>query len=357
MDDNAIKLKMFVKHLTRIRTLYAGTISFSTSFWILIADHFAIYYGIIFFIFIFPVMLLREYSISRAVGSYYGTSANFFESLKSHSYIYKALILSIAISFFRVFIFTYYTVHRALIFVHYYYIVIILNILLLCLILIYRKISHNRNMFNKNTYNLDGVYSEILDELQNKFGIKGVNLKILKRNTYKIFNAFTVTVNKNLSFMVFTRDFSEYLNKEEITGIMAHEMAHIKNRDSYRFFIVYSLLLFAIMNILLIPYIFNKSYLLLSLFIDILVVIIFATRIPLLLYRRHREIRADITAAKYGFGFVLIKGIEILDRMNGYPAKKVKGILATHYSFEDRRKKIEEYTGDFGCTANEINLP
>lgn len=357
MEDNAIKLKIFLRRFTRIKAIFAGIMFFSVVLWVLLAVHFPLYSGAFIFIYLFTILLLRQYSISNMASLYHGTRTTFIESVKYRGYIYKALAISIIIGFFRVFIEIYYFLHRILNFIPYYIFVIILNLLLLCLILVYRKITHKSNLFNKTTVDAGVDYREIAELLQKKFEITGVSVRILKNNKYRLFNIFSLLINKNSSFMVFTRDFSGYLAREETIGIMAHEMAHIKNKDSYRFFIVYSMLIFLFMDILLVPYIFDKGLLLISLAIDTIILAIFATRIPLLLYRRKREIKADITATKYGFGFSLIKGIEILDSLNVYPIQKVKGIMSTHYSFQERKKKIEEYAGNYINSAkDEINL-
>ena len=158
-------------------------------------------------------------------------------------------------------------------------------------------------MFNKTTVDSGADYREIAESLEEKFQTTGVSIRILKNNIYKLFNTFSLFINKNSSFIVFTRDSSGYVSKDEITGIMYHEMVHMKNKDSYRFFIVYSMLIFLFIDIIPVPYIFDKYFLFLSLAVDSIMLAIFATRIPLLLYRRKREIKADIIATKYGFSF------------------------------------------------------
>ncbi len=343
MKNTDTDFRLLIQSILNTRVLFTFILTFSTVLWILMSYNFSILYGFIMFIYIFLLSSEYRYHISKSIASFYNKNIGFGESITENGYIYKIITFSVIISFYRVLIDILHIIYVTLDFIPFYIFVIIFNVLLLSLILIYRKLKYKSTMYDKKTVSPPDEYLEIGKLLEEKFSINGVIIRILKHNRLGLYNAFSLKINRNLSFIVFTRDFLNALTMNEITGIMAHEMAHIKNNDAYRFFIVYTMLLFLIFDIIFVTYIFIPSYLFLAAVVDIIIIITLGTRLPQVLYRRHIEKMADITAAKYGFGESLISGIEKLNSLNMFPAKKIKKVIFTHYSTEERRNIIERY--------------
>ena len=93
-----ILFETFYKGESHIRRNYV----FLVVLWRLLAIHLPLYFGAFIFTYLFTVLLLRQYSVSHMASLYYGTRTTFVESIKYRGYIYKVLVISIIIAFFRV---------------------------------------------------------------------------------------------------------------------------------------------------------------------------------------------------------------------------------------------------------------
>ncbi len=343
VQDQDREFRLLIQRLSNTKALFVLILIFSTVVWILTSYNFSILYGFIMFLYTFLLFSEYRYHISKSIASFYNKNIRFGESIKENGYIYKIIIFSVIISFYRALIDVLHLIYITLDFIPLYIFVIIFNIVLLSILFMYRKLKYRSTMYDKKTIPAPAEYLEIGKLLEKKFGVNGVIIRILKHNRLDLYNAFALKINRNLSFVVFTRDFSGALTMDDITGIMAHEIAHIKNNDAYKFFTVYSMPIFLIFDIIFVTYILIPYYLFLAELVDIILIISLTTRIPPVLYRRHIEKMADIAVAKNGYGEYLISGIEKLNSLNRFPAKKIKQVIFTHYSTDERRNIIEKY--------------
>lgn len=115
-------------------------------------------------------------------------------------------------------------------------------------------------------------------------------------------NAFATGRNPKHSAVVLTQGLVTHLNKQELTGVVAHELAHIKNRDILLATLaaVIASSIFALTDLIRFTSIFGSSDDDRNPFTDILIAILaplVATVIQMAI-SREREFKADATGAK-----------------------------------------------------------
>jgi heat shock protein HtpX len=183
-------------------------------------------------------------------------------------------------------------------------------------------------------------------------------------------NAFATGRNPEKSSIAVTSGLLEVLNREELEGVVAHELSHIKNRDIKVMTMTTVLfgLIMMVSDIALRGLIFggasqggndNKSPVLLILAIALVVLSPIIAAIIQMTISRKREYLADASGAqmtRYPQGLAnalkKISGVNIPVRSasrgsahlyiaNPFRGKGISGMFATHPPIEDRIKKLE----------------
>ena len=158
--------------------------------------------------------------------------------------------------------------------------------------------ENTQNLKHKQLYN-------VVDEISIASGLPMPRVYVIPS---RAMNAFATGTNPNKSYVAITEGLMEKLNREEIKGVMAHEMGHVKNYDT-RLLLLTSVL---VGTVILIADIMVRSFIFSGGGRDregnslplIAIGIIFAILAPIfaqlakLALSRQREYLADATAAK-----------------------------------------------------------
>lgn len=168
----------------------------------------------------------------------------------------------------------------------------------------------------------------------------GMPMPKLCLSNFPIANAFATGRNPSNSAIVVTKKLLEILNREEILGVISHELSHVKNRDILIATIA-SVLAGVIMYVaailrfsLIFGYEERENWLSLIALIAIAIIAPFAALLIQLAINRSREFMADETGAKIlGNGKPLAKALLKLENQAKIPSNRAIGLEASENLF------------------------
>jgi STE24 endopeptidase len=214
-------------------------------------------------------------------------------------------------------------------------------IILNAFILFIWAVSANNPLVNilvRKSQKLHDIY--INNEAANlsvEMGIKEPEIYIINTNG-RIANAFEV--NRKESYVFITSYLMSILDHNEIVGVLAHELSHIKLRHNHKTILV-NFIVFIIMLNLISLAITSKNpafYYITPVFLLIFFLFIFVVS-PIL--KRHNEVEADLNAVKYVNKDYLINGLRRISEMDKIPENVMKSLSLDHPSTEKRIRLIE----------------
>jgi heat shock protein HtpX len=151
-------------------------------------------------------------------------------------------------------------------------------------------------------------------------------------------NAFATGPSQNRSLVALSSGLLQRMNKEEIEGVIAHELAHIKNGDMVTMTLLQGIVnAFVMFLARIIAFVASQSVKEESRgIVNFFVVIILEIGLSMLgmlvvmSFSRHREFKADAGAAKFVGSHKMIAGLEALKRYyNKIPTDDTAHSLAT----------------------------
>ena len=174
-------------------------------------------------------------------------------------------------------------------------------------------------------------------QLSQEMGIKEPEIYVINTND-RIANAFEV--NRRESYVFITSYLMNVLDYNELIGVLAHELSHIKLRHNQKTIFINFLFFIVMLNIISLaitstnPIFFYTTpllFLILLLFIGLVVPAI----------KRHNEVQADLNAVKYVNKEYLIDGLKRISEIDKIPENVMKSLSLDHPSTEKRIRLIE----------------
>ena len=183
----------------------------------------------------------------------------------------------------------------------------------------------------------------------------------------KELNAFATGPSKKRSLVACSRGLLSSMDKEELEGVLGHEIAHIKNGDMVTMTLLQGLintmvlLAARLLTTIILSKLRRRSFWLeLSIYMGLQMVFSIFGTIFLCYFSRAREYRADQGGAKLAGSSNMIKALKALQRsyspvqdssgqqQASYNYLKISGkpkrnLFSTHPPLEERIKKLERY--------------
>jgi hypothetical protein len=160
-------------------------------------------------------------------------------------------------------------------------------------------------------------------------------------------NAAVAGLSKRYRFVYITRYLLELFNKEQVTGVIAHELAHLRlghvlNYMVYSLDLVFLSIALKLMVIVYVPEWAQASALQEA--VEMIAFLgIFAVTFTAL--ARESEYQADAFAAEMAGKQVFAGGLERLEKNIMPPPKSIPGWLLTHPQLQDRIKRVKSWNG------------
>ncbi len=203
------------------------------------------------------------------------------------------------------------------------------------------SISANNPMVNilvRKSEKLQDIYlnNEAAD-ISAQMGIKEPEIYVINTNG-RIANAFEV--NKKDSYVFITSYLISILNPDEIVGVLAHELSHIKLRHNHKTIMVNFIVFIIMLNLisLAITSTISLFFYMTPVFFLILFLFIFLVSPAM---KRHNEVQADLNAVKYVNKDYLINGLRRIAETDKIPENVMRSLSLDHPSTEKRIKLIE----------------
>ena len=202
-------------------------------------------------------------------------------------------------------------------------------------------VSANSPMVNilvRKSEKLQDIYinNEAAD-LSVEMGIKEPEIYIINTNG-RIANAFEV--NKKESYVFITSYLMSILDHDEIVGVLAHELSHIKlGHNKKTIFVNFIVFIFMLNLISLSLTSTDASFFYMTPVFFIVLILFIMIVLPAI--KRHNEVEADLNAVKYVNKDYLIDGLRRISETDKIPENVMRSLSLDHPSTEKRIRLIE----------------
>ena len=203
------------------------------------------------------------------------------------------------------------------------------------------SISANNPMVNilaRKSQKLQDIYlnNEAAD-LSTQMGIKEPEIYVINTNG-RIANAFEI--NKKESYVFITSYLMSILNHDEIVGVLAHELSHIKLRHNHKTLMVNFIVFIIMLNLVSLAITSTNPFLFYLTPVFFLILLLFIILISPAM-KRHNEVQADLNAVKYVNKDYLIDGLRKIAETDKIPENVMRSLSLDHPSTEKRIQLIE----------------
>ncbi len=202
-------------------------------------------------------------------------------------------------------------------------------------------VSANSPMVNilvRKSEKLQDIYinNEAAD-LSVEMGIKEPEIYIINTNG-RIANAFEV--NKKESYVFLTSYLMSILDHDEIVGVLAHELSHIKLRHNKKTIFVNFIVFIFMLNLISLSFTStNPSFFYMAPVFFIVLILFIMIVLPAI--KRRNEVEADLNAVKYVNKDYLIDGLRRISETDKIPENVMRSLSLDHPSTEKRIRLIE----------------
>ncbi len=194
------------------------------------------------------------------------------------------------------------------------------------------------NILVRKSEKLQDIYinNEAAD-LSVEMGIKEPEIYIINTNG-RIANAFEV--NKKESYVFLTSYLMSILDHDEIVGVLAHELSHIKlGHNKKTIFVNFIVFIFMLNLISLSLTSTDASFFYMTPVFFIVLILFIMIVLPAI--KRHNEVEADLNAVKYVNKDYLIDGLRRISETDKIPENVMRSLSLDHPSTEKRIRLIE----------------
>jgi STE24 endopeptidase len=174
-------------------------------------------------------------------------------------------------------------------------------------------------------------------ELSEEMGINEPEIYVINTNS-RIANAFEV--NKKESYVFITSYLMSILNQDEIIGVLAHELSHIKLKHNMKTLFLNFIVFIIMLNLISLGLSSTNPDFYYSTPLFILILFLFIMFISPAV-KRHNEVQADLNAVKYVDKDYLINGLRRISEIDRIPENVMRSLSLDHPSTEKRIKLIE----------------
>ncbi len=202
-------------------------------------------------------------------------------------------------------------------------------------------ISANNPMVNiliRQSKKLEDIFiNNEAAELSAQMNINPPEIYILNAGN-RIANAFEV--NKKESYIFITSYLMQILDQDEIVGVLAHELSHIKLRHNQKTILLNFIVFIALLNLITFSISSTNPTIFYITPLYILVLFLFMALVFPAIKRRH-EVQADLNAVKYVNKEYLEDGLRKISEIDKIPENVMRSLSLDHPSTEKRIKLIE----------------
>ncbi|MEM0139852.1 MAG: M48 family metalloprotease [Ferroplasma sp.] len=194
------------------------------------------------------------------------------------------------------------------------------------------------NILIKKAKRLEDIFiNNEVAELASQMNINIPEVYIINTGD-RIANAFEV--NKKESYIFITSYLMQILDYNEIIGVLAHELSHIKLKHNRKTMLINFVVFIILLNLISISISSVNPSVFYTTPVYVLALIIFIVIISPALKRRN-EVQADLNAVKYVDKEYLVDGLRKISEIDKIPENVLRSVSLDHPSTEKRIRLIE----------------